>query len=292
MALANRSSAPAHAAVTLDAERAAAQIELAQLEARVRPAKLDKVLDIASLFSPLLLLLLWEAISRLGWIDARFFPPPSGIAHQMIDDFRSGELLDHIGATLSRVAVGYVMGGVPALLLGMTMGLFKRPRQILSPIFHTLYTVPKIAILPLILFIFGIGEMSKYVVIAIGAFFLILFNTLTGVLQIPSIYFDVAKNAGASRLQVYRTVALPAALPSIFTGLKLAAGTSYVLIAASEFVGAKTGVGYYIWSSWQLFSVPKMFVGIVVISAMGYLTITAIEGLQRVLIPYAGRGYR
>ena len=238
-----------------------------------------------------LLLLAWEACVRVLDVSTDKLPPPSVIAHYLIADFRSGELTQDILATLTRVIIGGLMGGVPGLLIGLALGLFHRPRQILSPIFHTLYTVPKIALLPLILFIFGIGELSKYVIIAIGVFFLVLFNTQHGVQQTPLIYFDVAKNAGATRRQIYVTVALPAALPSIFTGLKLATGTAYVLIAASEFVGAKTGVGCYIWSSWQLFSVPRMFAGIIVISTMGYLSITLIEWLQRICIPY-GRQVR
>lgn len=98
---------------------------------------------------------------------------------------------------------------------------------------------------------------------------------------------DVAKNAGASRLQTFRHIAFPAALPSIFTGLKLAAGTSYIIIAAAEFLGARSGVGFFIWASWQTFAVSRMFVGIVVISVLGYLTIQAIEALERRLVPWA-----
>jgi len=110
---------------------------------------------------------------------------------------------------------------------------------------------------------------------------------MSGVMQIPQIYFDVARNAGASRLQTFRRIALPAALPSIFTGLKLAAGSSYIIIAAAEFLGARSGVGFFIWASWQTFAVSRMFVGIVVISLLGYLTILALEAIERRLVPWA-----
>ncbi|WP_244439641.1 ABC transporter permease [Nitratireductor aquibiodomus] len=113
------------------------------------------------------------------------------------------------------------------------------------------------------------------------------YNTMGGVLQTPQIYMDVAKNAGASRFQTFTRIAFPAALPSIFTGLKLAAGSSYIIIAAAEFLGARSGVGFFIWASWQTFAVSRMFVGIVVISVMGYLTILALEALERHFVAWA-----
>ena len=102
---------------------------------------------------------------------------------------------------------------------------------------------------------------SKWAAIAIGAFFLVFYNTLAGVLQIPPIYLDVARNAGASRSQVFRTVALPAAAPDIFTGLRLATGTAFVVLAAVEFVGGRVGLGTFIWSSWQTLQVDRMYLG-------------------------------
>jgi NitT/TauT family transport system permease protein len=112
-------------------------------------------------------------------------------------------------------------------------------------------------------------------------------NTLNGVRQTPQIYLDVAQNAGASRLQTFARIAIPAALPSIFTGLRLSAGTAYIVIAATEFLGARSGVGFFIWASWQVFAVARMFVGIVVISLMGYLTLLALELLERRRVPWA-----
>ena len=221
--------------------------ELRRLKA---PARRERWFRLASYFSPLLLLLLWEASSQLNLIDRRFFPAPSAIAETAWRMVLSFELFDHIGATLRRVGVGYAMGAVPGIVMGLILGLSRPTRRLLGPIFSALYPVPKIAILPLILLIFGVGDASKFVVIAIGAFFLMLYNTMSGVMQTPQIYMDVAKNAGASRLQTFRRIAFPAALPSIFTGLKLAAGSSYIIIAAAEFLGARSGVGFFIWASW------------------------------------------
>ncbi|MDO5640831.1 MAG: ABC transporter permease [Paracoccus sp. (in: a-proteobacteria)] len=266
------------------APRPLTEDELRRLKA---PARRETLFRIASYFSPLLLLLLWELSSRLGVIDRRFFPAPSAIAETAWRMIVSFELFVHIGATLRRVAVGYAMGAIPGVVLGLVLGLSRPARRVLGPIFAALYPVPKIAILPLILLIFGVGDMSKYVVIAIGVFFLMFYNTLGGVMQTPRIYMDVAHNAGASRFQTFSRIAFPAALPGIFTGLKLAAGSSYIIIAAAEFLGARNGVGFFIWASWQTFAVSRMFVGIVVISVMGYLTILALEALERRFVPWA-----
>jgi NitT/TauT family transport system permease protein len=251
------------------------------------PHARERVYRFLSYFSPLLILALWEISAQIELIDRRFFPPPTAIAGTFWDMVASLELFVHMGATLQRVAVGFLMGAIPGLLAGIALGLFPRLRQIFGPIFSALYPVPKIAILPLILLIFGVGDMSKYVVIAIGVFFLMFFNTMGGVRQTPQIYLDVARATGASKLQILRQIALPSALPQIFTGLKLSAGTSFIIIAAAEFLGARSGVGFFIWSSWQTFSVTRMFVGIVTISLMGYLTLLAIDLIERRLIPWA-----
>jgi NitT/TauT family transport system permease protein len=134
--------------------------------------------------------------------------------------------------------------------------------------------------------IFGLGEMSKYVIIAIAVFFLVIYNTMAGVMNIPNIYLDVGRNFGANRVQFWWTVALPGALPLIFTGIKLAAGVALLVIVAAEFVGAKTGIGYLIWQSWQTFSVEAMYVGLVVISILGFLVSTGLDELEHVVIPW------
>lgn len=256
------------------------------LARKVRPPRSAKWVALFSAFSPVVLLLVWEALARLGWLDRHFFPAPSAVLIFLWADLIGGQLLQDIAATLRRVVVGFAMGGVPAVVLGLLLGMSRPLRMFLAPIFSTLFSVPKIAILPLILFVFGLGDMSKFVLIAIGAFFPVFFNTLGGVLQAPPIFFDVARSVGASRWERFVSVALPAALPSIFTGLRLAAGISFVLIAAAEFVGSRDGVGYYIWSSWEVYSIHKMFAGVITISLMGYLSIVLINRLERLCVPY------
>ncbi|MGW4420722.1 ABC transporter permease [Streptosporangium sp. NPDC004631] len=257
------------------------------LVGRLRSERSGRVARIAGPFTPILLLLIWEVASRSGMLDARFFPPPTSIVGTFADLVAAGTLQSHALATLSRVGVGLLLGAVPGLLLGIALGAVPLLRALFGPIFASLLPIPKIAILPLLLLIFGLGEASKWVIVAIGVFFYVFYNTMGGVLQIQPIYFDVAKSSGASRWRTWTTVALPAALPSIFTGLKLSVGGAFVIIAASEFVGSRTGIGYLIWSAWGTLSVAKMYVGIVTISLLGYLAGLLVALLERRLVPWS-----
>ncbi len=246
----------------------------------------DVVERLLSIFSPLLLLILWELAVRTQLLDARFFPAPTSIVGTFGTLIASGELLQHLSASIVRIFVGFLLGSIPALVLGIVMGLSPIVRAAINPMVAATYPVPKIAILPLIMLIFGLGEMSKYVIVAIGAFFLVLINTMAGVMNIEQIYLDVGKNFGASRKDMYLTIALPGALPLIFAGVRLGWGVALLLIVAAEFVGAKTGIGYLIWQSWQTFSVEAMFVGLIVISILGYISSLILDELERILIPW------
>lgn len=237
-------------------------------------------------YTPVLLLVVWEALSRVGLLDPRFFPPPTAIVETFIELVISGQLINDALMTLSRIAIGFVLGAIPGILLGLLLGSVRSARLLLEPVFSSLLPIPKVAIYPLLLLIFGLGETSKYVIVAIGVFFYLFFNTMSGVMQAPQLFDDVARANGASRVQRRLTVSLPYALPSIFTGIKLATGGAFVIIAASEFVGAQSGLGYLIWSSWSTFAVSKMYVGIVTISALGYAATSLASMLERRLVPW------
>lgn len=279
--------APTGGAPTTTAE--AAPEPDVDLDRLVRPSTFQRVLPALSLLSPLLILGLWEVLSITEVLDPRFFPRPTEISVTFWDELVDGSMVSDTRATLTRVLIGFVMGAIPALVLGMALGIWRVPRLILTPIFAALYPVPKIAMFPLLLLVFGLGEMSKYVLIAIVVFFLVFFNTLTGVLHIPPIYFDVAHNSGANHLQVFRTVALPAAVPGILTGMRLAMGTAFVVLAAVEFLGARSGLGYMIWSSWQTYAIDRMYVGLIAISIVGYVCTTCLDLLERRVAPWAPR---
>jgi NitT/TauT family transport system permease protein len=259
------------------------------IEAAVRPTFWQRVGPRLALLSPIAILALWQLLSSTAILNPIFFPAPSEIVSALGDPRVQERLPNDIAASLSRILIGFAIGSGLGLATGLTLGMLRLPRLLLAPVFAALYPVPKIAILPLLMLIFGLGDPSKWAAIAIGAFFLVFYNTLTGVLQIPAIYLDVARNARASRLQVFRTVALPAALPNVFNGLRLATGTSFVVLAAAEFVGSRTGLGTFIWMSWNTFAVNRMYLGIIILSLLGYLSITFVGWLESRLVPWAPR---
>ena len=241
-----------------------------------------------SVFSALALLAAWELLVRARILDHRFFPAPSEVLTTLVQMVISGQLLSDVAITLTRVGIGFAAGSAVGIVVGLLMGLSRVVRAAVRPIVGAVYPIPKIAILPLVMLIFGLGETSRYVIVAIGVFFLVLLNTMAGVMGIERIYLDVGRNFGASRLNVLRTIALPGALPLIFTGLRLGWGTALLLIVAAEFVGARSGLGYLIWNSWQTFSVDEMYAGLLVISALGLISFALFDQLERRLVPWRG----
>jgi len=239
-----------------------------------------------SVISPLALLLVWEVCARFGVIDTRFFPAPSSVLATLIDMLRTGELVTDTAVSMQRLFYGTLLGGLPALILGIAMGLNRPIRALFDPLIAATYPVPKSAILPLALLIFGLGEASKIFMVAVGVFFPVVINATTGVLQINKIYLDVGQNFKASRWNMFWTIALPGALPVIMTGFKLGIGIGLVLIAVAEMVGAKSGLGYLIWSAWSTFAVEQMYVGLFVIAIIGFLITLALNELERVVIPW------
>jgi ABC-type nitrate/sulfonate/bicarbonate transport system permease component len=241
---------------------------------------------IIAVLTPLVLLVAWEVAARTGLIDARFFPPPSSVFAQMAELMASGELWVHLGASLRRLFLGFWLGLVPAIVLGVLMGLNRSIRAAISPLVSGTYPIPKSALLPLILLIFGLGEMSKIVMVAIGVFYPVVINTMSGVVQVSAMHYDVAHNFGADRWQVFRTVAVPGAMPSIMTGVELGAGLGLILIAIAEMVGAQTGLGFMIWNAWQLYSVETMYVGLLVVAILGFGLSVLLRAVGRLLMPW------
>ena len=256
----------------------------------MRPRPTERLL---ALLSPLLLLLLWEVAARAGWLNRQFFPAPSTIVGTFRLLWERGTVTDALGATARRVLFGYAWGAVPGVALGLVLGLSRPLRVLLLPLANILYSLPKIAVLPLVLLVLGIGEASKIVVTAVSVFFLVLLNTIAGVQGIDRLHFDVARDFGASRWQAYRTVALPGALPLILAGAKLGLGFALIVVVGTEFVaaGAQSGVGVLIWESWQVLNIEAMYVGLILTAALGWALNVALEELETDLAAVA-RGPR
>jgi len=263
---------------------------LAGMEAVVRERnrrqRRERIERLVTVTSPIILLVVWEVVAILGLVDIRFFPRPSLVIGQLVTMTASGELWEHLSVTLLRIGVGFVFGATGGVVIGLLMGGSRWARAILGPMMASIYPIPKIAIFPLILLVFGLGEISKYVTVAIAVFFLVLFPTITGVLGIPRIYIDAGENLGARGFEFYRRIAFPGALPSIFTGFRVGLGVALIIIVGVEFVGATSGIGYLIWNSWQLFNINRMFSGLLVLAALGHLSSLLLDELQKRLVPW------
>lgn len=249
----------------------------------------NTAIRLLSVLSPLTLLILWELLARVHAIDIRLFSSPMLIFKSFIPLLFSGELLYNTVISIQRVLLGFIAGSIPGILLGMSMGLSPLVRSVVEPMIQATYPIPKLAIMPFILLVFGIGETSKVFTIAIGVFYLVVINTMAGVLNIEKIYLDVAKNFGAGRKDFYLTVAFPGALPLIFAGLKLGMGMALILIVAAELSAAKAGVGWMIWRAYDMFDIEQMFVALIVLSILGYIFSLLLDVIERLVLPWKQR---
>lgn len=240
--------------------------------------------------TPIALLVLWEVAAGARLLDPRLFTPPSEITSRGWDLIAAGDLWVDVGATLARLATGFVLGAVAGVLIGLLMGIWRPLRAALGPTFTALYALPKIAILPLLLLIFGLTETPKILSVAISVFFVVQINTLAGIVQIDHRILEAARAYRASGWKLFRYVLLPGATPSIMTGLRVAAGMAVIVITAVEFVASNNGLGYLIWNSWQLFQPPAMFVGLITVSLIGAAITGLIILLERVLLPWQHSG--
>ena len=276
---------PEAAVLTGSVEGAAGAIVIRGSSSRKRNMSRGASERLMGIASPIGVFLLWELLADLHVIDTRFYPAPSSILGTFGTLLANGSLVANTLISLERLFIGFLIGGIPALIIGLTMGLYRPIRVLLEPLIQGTYPIPKSAILPLILLIFGLGEPSKIVMVAIGVFYPVVFNTISGVLQIPQMYLDVGHNFGASRWKMFTTIALPGALPFIMTGVKLGSGMGLILIAIAEMIGAQSGLGYMIWNAWQILSVNTMYVGLIVIAVLGFVLTVILNEVERLLIP-------
>ena len=239
-----------------------------------------------TIISPIIALLIWQILSDFDVIDGRYVPSPMRIVLTARDLIASGQLWTDIRASLYRLAIGFILGAVPGILIGMMMGLNRWMRAAIDPLVAAVYPIPKLAIFPLLMLAFGIGDASKIAVVAMAVMFLTIINTMTGVLNLDRIYFDVARNFRTPWHKLFLRVILPGALPTIFAGLRISLGVSLVVLVGAEFLASNSGIGYLIWSSWELLLVDRMFVGIIVITILGVASTALLRECENYLIPW------
>lgn len=232
------------------------------------------------------ILVAWELGSYYGIISTIFFPPPSKIWAGFIKLSLNGDLFSAMTTTLLRFLIGLISGALLGATLGLAMGWYSGLNAFFSPYIAALYPIPKIAIFPLLMVVFGIGEGSKFVAIFLGAFFPMLISTLSGVQQINKIYFDVGKNYGIDGKKVFSHILIPGSLPSIMAGLRLAANVGFIVTISVEIISARNGLGVLLWFSWQTLRVSELYAVLVMIAITGIVLSYAIDQMTERLIPW------
>jgi len=216
-------------------------------------------------------LIVWQLLSSTVF-DPFLIPPPTRVFAALIPMAATGELLHHTALSLSRVLVGFVTGSIAAIFLGLLMGRMKMLEDLFDPIIEFLRFLSPTAMIPIAVIWFGIGEAPKYFLIFWGTFFIVLINTVAGVLKTPKARQDAALCLGASKEQIFRLIVFPSAIQHIVTGMRVALASAFVSIIPAELIAAGGGLGYLLQSSSLLLQTDRIFVALVTISAVGFAT--------------------
>lgn len=239
-----------------------------------------------SVASIIILLLFWEAICRCGLVSSLFLPAPSQIISALLTMLADGEIGVSLAASMYRILIGFAVGSLIGLAVGLVTGTSALADKIGNPVVNALYPIPKIALLPLFILWLGIGELSKVTIIALGVFFPVAMNTYSGVKNVDTLLIKVAVSFNASWWKTLKSVVLPNALPMIFAGLRLAAGTSLLLLVAAEMIAAQVGIGALILHYGDLMITDRLMAGVIVLSLLGLLFNLFLQWLERKAIPW------
>lgn len=231
------------------------------------------------LISPLALLALWAAVANAGLFPSNLLIPPQEVWLSFTELLASGELQEHLAGSLSRLALGFVVGALAGLAFGTALALSKTVEAYCAPLFHTLRQIPSIALIPMFVLLFGVDETFKVVIVAKTAFFPVALATCEGVRAIPRSHFEVAAVYRLGWPTLVGRIALPAALPAIVTGIRVALTRAWVVLVACELLAADSGLGQMIEMGRQMLRIDVVMVGVVVTGVIGF---TLDYGLRRV----------
>lgn len=219
----------------------------------------------------LLLLVLWELAGVLKWVSPLSLPRVSSVFATLWELIASGELPRELGSSLWRMFAGYFLGVALGVLLGLLMGAFRPMYNLLEPITEILRPIPSPAYVPIAILFLGIDDEMKIFMVAFSAFFPVLLNTLGGVRSVDPVQVQTASTFGVSDARRLWQVVLPAAAPSIFTGMRVSLAVALIVMVISEMVAASNGIGYFILAAQRGFKTREMFAGIITLAALGYL---------------------
>lgn len=232
------------------------------------------------------LVALWQLGASAGVIPTLFLPAPASIAAALYHLALSGELWRHLGASLLRLAIGWSIGTVAGLAVGLAIGLFSVARAPGMAVVSALFPIPKIALVPLFIIWFGIGEGSKDATLAFGVFFPTAINTAAGIDAVPRNLIRMAQSFSLSFWAIVRKVILPGALPAILSGFRVTTSIAIILLVAAEMIGAERGIGAFVLSAGNLYDTDNLLAGIVVLSLLGLSLSWLIGRLERALLAW------
>ncbi|WP_256753550.1 ABC transporter permease [Mesorhizobium sp. Mes31] len=216
-----------------------------------------------------LFFLLWEIAPRLGWLNRIFFPPLSEVLVAWWDMLASGVLIEHIGISLQRAAIGFALGVVVAIPLGLLMGRYSLFEKVSDLLVQTLRNTSQFALLPVFILLLGIGEGSKVAITFYSSVFFLLVNTISGVKSVDPLLIKAARSMGTSDFDLFRKVILPASIPSIVAGARLAVKSSLFAVIGAEMLAAKSGLGFLIQNSQLMMETADMYAGILTLTVIG-----------------------
>jgi NitT/TauT family transport system permease protein len=215
------------------------------------------------------LLVAWEVLPRAGVVDRVFLPPFSEVIDKWWEMLRDGDILAHTEASMKRTGSGFALAVAIALPLGLVIGWFPLVAEILNPLLELFRNTAPLALLPVFVLILGLGESSKIGIVTYACVWPILLNTISGVRNVDPLLIKSARSMGLSSPRLFQKVILPAAVPTVFTGIRLAGAFAIVVLIAAELVGAKAGLGYLINYAQSNFAIQEMYAGIITISMIG-----------------------
>ncbi|RWQ50393.1 MAG: ABC transporter permease [Mesorhizobium sp.] len=216
-----------------------------------------------------LFFLTWEIAPRLGWLNRIFFPPLSEVLVAWWDLLASGVLVEHIGISLQRAAVGFGLGVIVAIPLGLLMGRYSLFEKISDLLVQTLRNTSQFALLPVFILLLGIGEESKVAITFYASVFFLLVNTISGVKSVDPLLIKAARSMGTSDFDMFRKIILPASIPSIVAGARLGVKSSLFAVIGAEMLAAKSGLGFLIQNSQLMMETADMYAGILTLTVIG-----------------------
>ena len=232
----------------------------------------------------LLIIAAWEAASDTGLLPALFMPAPHQVLAALYMLLENGQLFVHIAASLQRIVGGWIIGSLAGLAVGLCMGIFVLARSVGLPVVSALFPIPKIALLPLFILWFGIGEPSKIATIALGVFFPTVVSAYSAVDNVPRNLIRMAQSFGLSTRMIVFKVILPGAMPGILSGFRISSSIALILVVAAEMIGADTGIGAFVLAAGNLMQTDQLVAGVVILSVLGLLISWGLSRAEKALL--------